>query len=102
MVDWLSSAVILPELHAVLGALAVALAYGFAPGRPDDPTRPHPNAPRTALGVFVVIILLKEALWDPVNEVGQPFLWEGVTDLSWYLVGIAAMLGATWARFRRL
>lgn len=102
MTDWLSSAIILPELHAVIGALAVAVAYLFGPGRPGDPDRPHRNVPRVAIGAFVLIVLLKEVLWDPANEVGQPFLWAGATDLMWYLVGIAAMLGALWARRLRL
>ena len=102
MFDWLSSAIILPELHAVIGALAVAVAYVFAPGRLGDSNRPHRSAPRTAIAAFAVIVLLKEVFWDPANEVGQPFLWEGATDLWWYLVGIAAMLGALWLRYRRL
>lgn len=102
MVNWLSPAIILPEDHAALGALAVAAVYALAPGRLGDPARVHPNVPRLAVVGFVVIVLLKEALWDPVNEVNQPFFWAGVTDLFWYLVGIGAMLGALWARFRRV
>jgi hypothetical protein len=102
MIDWLSSAIIFPEDHAVIGALAVASAYAFAPGRLGDPNRRHPAIPRSALLTFVVLVSLKETLWDPVYEVGQPFLWSGATDLSWYLVGIALMLGALWARFRQL
>ena len=102
MFDWLSPAIILPEDHATIGALAVAVAYAFAPGRLGDPDRPHRQVPRWAVSTFAVIVLLKETLWDPLNEVGQPFLWEGATDMLWYLVGIVAMLGALWARFRRL
>lgn len=102
MIDWLSPAIILPEDHAVIGALAVAVAYVFAPGRLGDPFRRHPRIAPMAVGVFVVIVFLKELLWDPVNEVGQPFYPDGVTDLFWYLVGIGVMLGALWARFRRL
>lgn len=102
MVDWLSPAIILPELHAVIGAIAVAVAYIFVPGRIGDPIRAHPQLPRAAIVVFVVVVSLKELLWDPVNEVGQPFLWAGATDLFFYLLGIAAMLGALWVRFDRL
>lgn len=102
MFDWLSSAIIFPELHATLGALAVAVAYMFAPGKPRDPDRSHPNVPRTAVASFVVVVLLKELLWDPVNELGQSFLWAGATDFFWYVVGTGAMLTAVWVRFRRL
>jgi hypothetical protein len=100
--DWLSSSIILPEDHAAIGALAVAAAYALAPGTLGDPHRVHPNVPRGVLGVFGVIVFLKELLWDPVNEVNQPFLWAGATDLFWYAVGIGVMLGLFWARYRRL
>lgn len=102
MIDWLSPAIIFPEDHAVIGALAVITAYAFTPGRLGDPDRRHPSYPRVAVTGFVVIVFLKELVWDPVNEVGQPFLWAGATDFGWYLVGIALMLAALWARFRRL
>lgn len=102
MVDWLSPAIILPELHVVIGALAVAAAYTFAPGSPGDPRRPRPWAPRAVVAVFVGIVLLKESLWDPANEIDQPFLWAGAGDLFFYLVGIGAMLLAVGVRFRRL
>jgi hypothetical protein len=102
VIDWLSPAIIFPEDHAAIGALVVAAAYALAPGRLGDPARAHPNVPRIAVAVFAVIVFLKELLWDPVNEVGQPFVWAGVTDLFWYAVGVGAMLGALWIRFRRL
>jgi len=102
MIDWLSPAIIFPEDHAVIGALAVALAYTFLPGRLGDPHRPHAAAPRWVVAGFVVIVLLKELLWDPANEFDQPFLWAGATDLAWYLVGIGLMLAGLWARFRHL
>jgi hypothetical protein len=102
MVDWLSPAIILPEDHAAIGALAVAVAYVLAPGRLGDPSREHPNVSRFAVAGFVAIVLVKELFWDPANEANQPFLWAGAMDLFWYLVGIGAMLGALWARFRRI
>jgi hypothetical protein len=102
VVDWLSPAIIFPEDHAAIGALAVAIAYTLAPGRLGDPVRAHPNVPRFGVAAFGVIVLLKELLWDPANEVAQPFLWAGAADLFWYLVGMGAMFGALWARFRRL
>jgi hypothetical protein len=102
VVDWTSPAIIFPEVHAAIGALAVAAVYALAPGTLGDPARPHPNVPRIALAVFVLIVFLKELLWDPVNEANQPFLWAGVTDLFWYLVGMGVMLSLFWARFRRL
>jgi hypothetical protein len=102
VVDWLSPAIIFPEDHAAIGALAVAAVYALAPGRLGDPARAHRNVPRLVLAAFAVIVFLKELLWDPVNEVDQPFLWAGVTDLFWYLVGMGAMLGALWLRYRHL
>jgi hypothetical protein len=102
VVDWTSPAIIFPEVHATIGALAVAAVYALAPGTLGDPARTHPNEPRLLLSVFVLIVFLKELLWDPVNEANQPFLWAGVTDLSWYLVGMGVMLGLLWARYRRL
>ncbi len=102
MTDWLSQTIILPELHAVIGALAVLTAYVFLPGRLDDPTRPRRWIPRVAVGAFVAVVSIKETAWDPANEVAQPFLWAGATDLSFYLVGIGLMLVALWARFRHL
>jgi hypothetical protein len=99
VVDWLSSAIIFPELHAVIGALTVIVAYVFAPGRLGEPERPHRRVPALVIACFVAIVTLKEVFWDPANEVGQPFLWAGATDLFWYLVGIAVMLGALWVRF---
>jgi hypothetical protein len=104
MVDWLSSAIILPELHAVIGALAVIVAYVFSPGRLGEPARPHRRVPAVLIACFVAVVTLKEVFWDPANEAGQPFLWAGAVDLFWYLAGIALMLAALWLRFglRRL
>lgn len=100
--DWLSLTIILPELHAVIGALAVLTAYVFSPGRLDDAARPRRWLPRALVGAFAVVVAVKETTWDPVNEVGQPFLWAGAADLSFYLVGIGFMLLAIWIRFRRV
>ena len=102
MVDWTGPAVIFPEVHAAIGALAVAAVYALAPGTLGDPNRTLPNLPRFLLAGFVFVVFLKELLWDPVNEANQPFLWAGVTDLSWYLVGMGVMLALLWARYRRL
>lgn len=41
-----------------------------------------------ALTIFLFIIFLKELLFDPKFEDKQPFLWEGVKDLFFYLPGI--------------
>jgi len=102
VVDWTSGAIIFPEVHAAIGALAVAAVYALAPGTLGDPARPHPNLPRFLVGAFLGLVFLKELLWDPVYEVNQPFLWSGVTDLSWYLVGMSVMLALLWLRYRRL
>lgn len=102
LIAWLSPAIILPELHAVIGALAALAAYAFAPGRLGSRDGTKLRIARSAVGGFGVIVLLKELLWDPVNESNQPFLWSGATDLGWYVVGISAMLALNWARFRQL
>jgi hypothetical protein len=102
VVDWTSAAIIFPEVHVAIGALAVSAVYALAPGTLGDPARAHPNFPRLLLVAFAFIVFLKELLWDPVNEANQPFLWAGATDLFWYLVGMGAMLGLLWVRYRRL
>jgi hypothetical protein len=102
VVDWVSPAITFPEEHAAIGALAAAVTYALAPGELGAAARSHAWVPRYAIAGFTVLVFLKELWWDPVNEVGQPFLWTGATDLSWYLVGIGAMLGALWVRYRRL
>jgi hypothetical protein len=102
MINWLSPAINFPEEHAAIGALAVAIAYIFPPGRLGDPARPHAWIPRIAVAGFVLVVFLKELLWDPVNEIDQPFLWAGAMDFALYLVGAGAMLAALWARFHRV
>lgn len=103
-VDWLSNSIILPELHAALGAGVVFGAYlllsRLPPRLPDGSSRHAWN--RWAVGAFLVIDLLKETLWDPVHEVDNPFLWQGVTDFGWYLVGVAIALALVFARFRKI
>ena len=104
MVDWLSNAIILPELHAALGAGAVLGAYllltGLPPRRSDGSSRYPWN--RIAVAVFFGIDLVKETLWDPVYEGDNPFLWQGVVDFGWYLVGASIGLGLIYARFRKV
>jgi hypothetical protein len=102
MINWLSPAINFPEEHAAIGALAVAIAYIFPPGRLGDPDRARRWIPRVIVGGFIVVVFLKELLWDPTQEIDQPFLWAGVQDFAFYLVGIGALLAALWARFRRL
>ncbi len=91
--NWLSFDIILPELHAALGAAVAFGAYLLLPPR---------RLPRIAIGCFLVIVLVKEATWDPLHEVNQPFLYAGATDLFWYLVGTGIALGLIYARFRKL
>lgn len=102
--DWLSSAIILPELHAALGAAVVFGAYlllsDLRPGSPAGLSRHHWN--RIAVVVFLAIDLLKESLWDPIHEVDNPFLWQGVVDFGWYLVGVGIALALVAARFRKI
>ncbi len=43
-----------------------------------------------AMLALEVVLVLKETLFDPNTEgKTQPFLWAGVTDLSFYQVGFA-------------
>ncbi len=42
-----------------------------------------------AIGAFLLMVTVKETLWDPKNEIGQPFLSSGATDLFFYVAGIA-------------
>ena len=104
--NWLSGAIILPELHAAIGAAVVFGSYLLladlrAPG-PGSGNRGPLAWNRVAIGAFVVIDLLKELLWDPTHEADNPFVWQGVTDLAWYGVGIVLALALIYARFRRL
>lgn len=80
MPDWLSPRLIFPLLHASLGyGLALTLWYRLLPvGRTWAIVAGY------AIGV---VLLLKESLWDPRNEPGQPFWPEGVTDLAFYALG---------------
>ena len=43
-----------------------------------------------ALAGLLVIAVLKEAFVDPVNENNQPFLWAGMTDFAFYVLGTLA------------
>jgi hypothetical protein len=80
----LLSVVTYPELHASLG---FGLLLGFWEFLPASWRLP-------ALGLLEVILLLKEALFDPAVEgPTQPFLWEGVKDFAWYHAGYAVALG---------
>ena len=103
-IDWLSNSIILPELHAALAAAVVFGAYlllhGLPPHPPDGSPRHRWN--RLAVVAFLGIDLLKELLWDPVHELDNPFLWQGVIDFGWYLVGGAIALSLIYARFREL
>ncbi len=74
----LSPSIIYPELHAALG-------WGFVTGfllyLPPSWFWP-------ALGVLELVLLVKEAWFDPRFEgPTQPFLWEGVKDFLWYHAG---------------
>ena len=103
-VDWLSNSIILPELHAALGAGVVFGAYlllsGLGTRRSDGTPRHHWS--RLAVVVFLGIDFAKELLWDPTHEASNPFLWQGVVDFFWYLVGVAIALALIFARFRKL
>ncbi len=104
MVDWLSNAIILPELHAALGAAVVFGSYLLLTGLPPRTSEGVARYPwhRIAIGAFLAIDIVKELLWDPVHEADNPFLWQGLIDFGWYLFGAAVALGLVYARFRRL
>ena len=61
------------------------------------------------IAVLLLMTYVKKANDFDMNLIfykgGGPIVQDGVagvTDLFWYFVGIGAMLGALWARFRRL
>lgn len=104
VIDWLSGTILLPELHAALGAAIVFGAYLLArdlpPHRADGRSRYAWN--RVAILAFFIIDFFKELLWDPVHETDNPFIWQGLIDFGWYLFGAAVALGLIYARFRKL
>ncbi len=104
MVDWLSNTILLPELHAVIGAAVVFGCYLLLQGLPPRTSEGNARYPwhRIAIGTFLAIDFVKELLWDPVHEADNPFLWQGVIDFGWYLVGVTLALGLILARFRKL
>ena len=103
-IDWLSNTIILPELHAVLGAGVVFGAYLLLRDLPPRGPDGQPKIPwnRVAIVAFLGIDLIKEALWDPVYEADNPFLWQGVIDFGWYLIGASIALALVFARYRKL
>ncbi len=103
-IDWLSNSIILPELHAALGAGVVFGSYlllqNLSLRAPEGPSKF--GLSRVAVGVFLVIDFLKELLWDPVHEKDNPFLWQGLIDFGWYLFGVAVALGLIYLRYRKV
>jgi hypothetical protein len=82
MPNYLSPKLIMPELHTALGfgitlGFWVFLHQWF----------------KYAMLIFLIVVIVKEVYWDPKNEVGQPFLWEGAQDLLWYIVGSGIVFG---------
>lgn len=86
MTDWLSPKILAPEVHGAIGfGYLVALWLRVLPlGTMWF---------YFALAVFAVVVAVKEGYWDPANETDQPFYPEGLKDLAFYAVGIAAGLG---------
>jgi len=41
-----------------------------------------------AIAALLIVVLIKEAFWDPTHEQDQPFWPEGVQDFTFYVVGI--------------
>lgn len=80
-------ALVAQETHFVIGFAVVLGTALFFPG--------NVVALVAAIAGLLVLDLGKETLWDPRNEPGQPpFLYDGLTDWTFYVVGIAAGLGA--------
>ncbi len=76
---WTPSALFLAELsHVGYGILAVCLGYllGF-------------NYAWAALA-WAIVTLGKEAGLDPAIEHDQPFLWAGLQDWAYWLLGVGA------------
>ncbi|MCI4337500.1 MAG: hypothetical protein L3K17_10030 [Thermoplasmata archaeon] len=103
MIDWISKAIILPEVHIAIGMAVVFGSYLLLPGPWKSEEGPsHLRYARFGVVAFAVLVCLKELLWDPVNEVNNPFFWQGIVDLGWYCVGIFTALGLIFARHQKL
>jgi hypothetical protein len=96
VVNWLSPELLAQEVHSVIGAAVVFGAWLLL--RPW--TVLGVRAQWIAVAALVAVVMLKETLWDPVNEVNQPFLWAGATDAAFYAVGILVALALIYARWR--
>jgi hypothetical protein len=80
----LDDRIIFPELHAALGFGLLLGIWVFLPR----------SWLIAAFVVVEVILLLKEAFFDPATEgPTQPFLWQGVIDFAWYHAGYALVVG---------
>jgi hypothetical protein len=82
MTNWLDPRLLASEVHAAIGCgflLALAL-------------RVPQHWWLLALLVFWVVVFVKESLWDPIHELDQPFVYEGLKDLAFYAVGMAVAL----------
>ncbi len=77
----LLAAITAQQTHFCIGLLVVFGAALFFPG----------IMLAMVLSVYGLmgIVLVKEAFFDPYAERGAPFLWGGVIDAGWYVVGIA-------------
>jgi hypothetical protein len=71
--------------HLLVGVVVVMGANLFFPG--------NGIALVVAVISLLIIVSLKETLFDPAEEVNAHFFWNGVTDLSFYIIGIAVGFG---------
>jgi hypothetical protein len=85
MTNWLDPELLAQEVHGAIGfGFLLAVYYRI---------RPYAAVYfDLAIGVFLLVVFLKELLWDPVHETDNPFVWQGVEDWCFYMIGIA--LGA--------
>ena len=82
-INLLNPAFIVQLLHVVAGSAASALLYilFIKLGLSE-------YSYLIAIGIFLLIIILKETLFDPKYETNQPFFWQGTEDLLFYQPGI--------------
>jgi hypothetical protein len=79
------AAVTAQETHILVSVVVVFGCALFFPG----------NLIAFAVAVvgLLVIVSLKETLFDPVEEKNAPFFWGGATDLAFYVLGIVVGSG---------
>jgi hypothetical protein len=86
--DFLASTFLAQLAHFLAGAAITAVVYIII----IDKLKLKFKYYYTTIAVFMFIIFLKESLFDPHFEQNQPFFWNGVEDMLFYLPGLVPVL----------